>query len=317
MTSSNPILIPQDAIKVENAYEEVFFLYTVGNPLEWEHNQVISQKKDYIGINQTTITIFQNQSELSKIGSTGSVLWDSSVLLLKFLIKHHDWLNFSIEKTKIIELGSGCGLIGIGVMPFVKIFMMTDQISMIKHIWKNVNGTSSEINEDSSSNEFPRRVKSFVYRNVLNVDISQDTPDLSSYAISAITTRPPHVNYPSDISGSENINKFNNDENHIFIPDIRYATTGDFVGSAPVGAGRWSTLKRKKNNCYKNSSTIINNNDTEYDNVDGLSPSSSFTIASANEIKNSLENNLQQQQQQQTALLRSKDITQSKNITDE
>ncbi|CAJ0869133.1 9154_t:CDS:2 [Entrophospora sp. SA101] len=139
MTSSNPILIPQDAIKVENAYEEVFFLYTVGNPLEWEHNQVISQKKDYIGINQTTITIFQNQSELSKIGSTGSVLWDSSVLLLKFLIKHHDWLNFSIEKTKIIELGSGCGLIGIGVMPFVKIFMMTDQISMIKHIWKNVN----------------------------------------------------------------------------------------------------------------------------------------------------------------------------------
>ncbi|CAJ0628780.1 14658_t:CDS:2 [Entrophospora sp. SA101] len=117
-----------------------------------------------------------------------------------------------------------------------------------------------------SSNEFPRRVKSFVYRNVLNVDISQDTPDLSSYAISAITTRPPHVNYPSDISGSENINKFNNDENHIFIPDIRYATTGDFVGSAPVGAGRWSTLKRKKNNCYKNSSTIINNNDTEYDN---------------------------------------------------
>nr|CAG8588887.1 12538_t:CDS:10 [Entrophospora candida]CAG8593458.1 5666_t:CDS:10 [Entrophospora candida] len=180
-----------------------------------------------------------------------------------------------------------------------------------------ISGTSSEINEDSSSNEFPRRVKSFVYRNVLNVDISQDTPDLASYAISATTTRPPHVNYPSDIPGSENINKFNNDENHVFIPDIRYGTTGDFVGSAPVGAGRWSTLKRKKNNCYKNNSTIINNNDTEDDNVDGLSPSSSFTIASANEIKNSLENNLQQQQQQQTALLRSKDITQSKNITDE
>lgn len=45
-----PISIPQDSIKIDDIYEEVFLLFTEGRPLEWQHNRVVTQKKDYVEV---------------------------------------------------------------------------------------------------------------------------------------------------------------------------------------------------------------------------------------------------------------------------
>jgi predicted nicotinamide N-methyase len=45
-------------------------------------------------------------------GVTGSVMWDSGVVLGKFLEHSVDSKVLSLEGKKIVELGSGCGLVG-------------------------------------------------------------------------------------------------------------------------------------------------------------------------------------------------------------
>lgn len=59
-------------------------------------------------------------------------------MLAKFMNNHRTWLNFSTEKTKLLELGSGCGLTGISLVPLVKLVALTDQANVLPHLWKNV-----------------------------------------------------------------------------------------------------------------------------------------------------------------------------------
>ncbi|CAG8466379.1 12985_t:CDS:2 [Funneliformis mosseae] len=145
-----PVSIPQDGIEIDDAYEEVFSLFTEGRPLEWQHNRAVIQNKDYVEVlidDNINVKISQNQSLLSVRGSTGTVLWDSSILLTKFMNDHRTWLNLSIEKTKILELGSGCGLAGISLVPLVNLMALTDQANVLSHLWKNV---KRNLNEDYS-----------------------------------------------------------------------------------------------------------------------------------------------------------------------
>ncbi|CAG8715228.1 1921_t:CDS:2 [Racocetra persica] len=142
ITLISPISIPQNSVEVIDADEEVFFLYTEGCPLEWKHEQIMSQKDAYIDVmidDQLIIKIAQNQSLLSVNGTTGTVVWNSSIMLSKFMFTHRSWLNLSADKTKILELGSGCGLTGISLAAtLVKLIALTDQATMLPHLWKNV-----------------------------------------------------------------------------------------------------------------------------------------------------------------------------------
>lgn len=45
-------------------------------------------------------------------GVTGSVMWDSGVILGKFLEHSVELGTISLQEKKVIELGSGCGLVG-------------------------------------------------------------------------------------------------------------------------------------------------------------------------------------------------------------
>lgn len=59
-------------------------------------------------------------------------------MLTKLIINHKEWLNLSVEETNILELGSGCGLLGIAISDYIKLMMLTDQPSILPHLWKNV-----------------------------------------------------------------------------------------------------------------------------------------------------------------------------------
>ncbi|KAG9286700.1 hypothetical protein G9A89_012250 [Geosiphon pyriformis] len=137
------LTIPKDAVKVREPYEEVFLLYTEGRPADWRHNRVVEQKKEVVEVrlNEThTITISQSQSLLSLRGSTGSVLWDPSVLLSRLFLSSHGQTFFKLsrDRTHILELGSGCGLVGITLAPLVKSITLTDQAMILPLLWKNV-----------------------------------------------------------------------------------------------------------------------------------------------------------------------------------
>lgn len=43
---------------------------------------------------------------------TGAVMWDSGVILGKFLEHARDSRMLVLQGKKIVELGSGCGLVG-------------------------------------------------------------------------------------------------------------------------------------------------------------------------------------------------------------
>ncbi|CAG8507502.1 5693_t:CDS:10 [Ambispora gerdemannii] len=138
-----PIEMPKDAVKVGEAHEEVFLLYTEGKPVEWQHNRVVEQKKECVNVmldDTHTITIYQSQSLLSLRGSTGSVLWDPSILLSRLFLSQYaqSFFNFSTDHTHILELGAGCGLVGITLAPLVKSITLTDQQMVLPLLWKNV-----------------------------------------------------------------------------------------------------------------------------------------------------------------------------------
>ncbi|CAG8572629.1 1495_t:CDS:2 [Scutellospora calospora] len=138
----SPISIPQNSVEIIDVYEEVFLLYTEGIPSEWQHKQIISQKEVYVDVmidDRLIIKIAQNQSLLAARGATGTVLWNPSIMLSKFMFNHRKWLNLSPDKTKVLELGSGCGLTGISLATsLVKLMALTDQATVLPHLWKNV-----------------------------------------------------------------------------------------------------------------------------------------------------------------------------------
>lgn len=48
----------------------------------------------------------------SKPGVTGAVMWDSGVVLAKFLEHAVDSGLFKLHGKKCVELGAGCGMVG-------------------------------------------------------------------------------------------------------------------------------------------------------------------------------------------------------------
>ncbi|ORX88971.1 hypothetical protein K493DRAFT_319078 [Basidiobolus meristosporus CBS 931.73] len=130
--------------RIEDAYEEVFELYTEGSRNgDWVHNKFAQQKLAQVevelefGNKAKTLHFLQNSSIQTAKGITGAVVWDSSICLAHFLWKNFSWLG--VEKGKsCLELGSGCGVAGITCYHLGSNVHFTDQEVMLKHLEKNV-----------------------------------------------------------------------------------------------------------------------------------------------------------------------------------
>ncbi|KAK9717626.1 hypothetical protein K7432_006061 [Basidiobolus ranarum] len=139
---------------VEEAYEEVFELYTEGlSNDKWTHNQFAQPKLDEIEVeleidNKTvTLNFLQNPTIQTSKGITGAIIWDSSICLSNFLCKNSDWLG--LRKGKYcLELGSGCGLTGLTCYHLGSSIHFTDQEVMLKYLEKNVKtNTNKQVKE--------------------------------------------------------------------------------------------------------------------------------------------------------------------------
>ncbi|KAL6320565.1 hypothetical protein AAG906_007644 [Vitis piasezkii] len=96
----------------ESAAEETLMLWCTQQPTYSQHNAFVSQSSLslYLDACGHSLSIFQSPSSLGKPGVTGSVMWDSGVVLGKFLEHAVDSGLLLLQGKKVVELGSGCGL---------------------------------------------------------------------------------------------------------------------------------------------------------------------------------------------------------------
>lgn len=94
--------------------EEMMLLWGIQQPTLSKHNAFVQQSALQLRIDACgrALSIFQSPSSLSTPGVTGAVMWDSGVVLGKFLEHGVESGTIILHGKKVIELGSGCGLVG-------------------------------------------------------------------------------------------------------------------------------------------------------------------------------------------------------------
>ncbi|KAJ2808940.1 hypothetical protein H4R20_000534 [Coemansia guatemalensis] len=131
-------------IEVRDAEEEVCELYSVYYSTNSKDRlNLVSQTKSELeidihsGTKPLNITIDQNPNINGELGQTGAVLWNSSVVMSNFFA-HCTKEAWDLTNSNIIELGAGCGLVGITMHNLgAKRVVLTDQPRMMKLLARN------------------------------------------------------------------------------------------------------------------------------------------------------------------------------------
>ncbi|KAJ2158281.1 hypothetical protein GGF46_003891 [Coemansia sp. RSA 552] len=128
--------------KVESAEEEVCELYGVyyassgSDRLDLVDGRKQEVEVEIPGTQGLTLTLRQNPHINSEPGQTGAVLWSSSVVMSGFLAqKSAVW---GLHEANVIELGSGCGLVGIALHRLgAQRVVLTDQARVMRLLTRN------------------------------------------------------------------------------------------------------------------------------------------------------------------------------------
>ena len=103
-----------DGDAAEAAAEETMLLWGMQQPAAARANALVSQSALGVSLDSCghSLSVAQSPSSLATPGVTGSVLWDSGVVLAKVLEHSVDSGLLALHSKKVLELGSGCGLVG-------------------------------------------------------------------------------------------------------------------------------------------------------------------------------------------------------------
>ncbi|XP_021768886.1 protein N-lysine methyltransferase METTL21A-like isoform X1 [Chenopodium quinoa] len=125
---------------IEDPSEEIMLLWGLQQPIfskpnAFVHQSSLSLRLDAFG---HSINILQSPSSLMTPGVTGSVMWDSGIVLGKFLEHAVDSEKLLLQGKKVAELGSGCGLVGcIAALSGAQV-TLTDLPDRLRLLKKNV-----------------------------------------------------------------------------------------------------------------------------------------------------------------------------------
>lgn len=99
---------------VSSAEEEIMLVWGLQQPTYCKQNGFVAQSGLVLALDACgrSLSILQSPSCLSTPGVTGSVMWDSGVVLGKFLEHAVETSHFLLRDKKVVELGSGCGFVG-------------------------------------------------------------------------------------------------------------------------------------------------------------------------------------------------------------
>lgn len=127
-------------IPVSDACEEIMLLWCLRNPPALKQGSYVCQGDQELILESCghMLRIQQAPSSLMKSGVTGSVMWDSGVVLGKFLEHAVDGGHIVLKEKRLVELGAGCGLLGIiGALLGGQVFL-TDTWDRLRLLQKNV-----------------------------------------------------------------------------------------------------------------------------------------------------------------------------------
>uniref|UniRef100_A0A1D1YXL5 Methyltransferase-like protein 21B n=1 Tax=Anthurium amnicola TaxID=1678845 RepID=A0A1D1YXL5_9ARAE len=125
---------------VDDAAGEIMLLWAIQQPTLARPNAFARQSSLELRLDACghQLTICQSPSSMSNPGVTGAVMWDSGVVLGKFLENAVDLGRLLLQGKKVIELGSGCGLVGCMAALMGARVILTDLPDRLRLLKKNV-----------------------------------------------------------------------------------------------------------------------------------------------------------------------------------
>ncbi|CAK9154938.1 unnamed protein product [Ilex paraguariensis] len=121
-------------------WEEIMLLWGIQQPTLSKHNAFVHQSSLQLRLDACgrSLSILQSPSSLGTPGVTGAVMWDSGVVLGKFLEHAVESGMISLRGKKVVELGSGCGLVGCIAALLGAQVILTDLPDRLRLLKKNV-----------------------------------------------------------------------------------------------------------------------------------------------------------------------------------
>ncbi|KAM0897080.1 hypothetical protein ACQ4PT_022798 [Festuca glaucescens] len=126
---------------VESAAGETMLLWSLGNPASHRPNAFVRHGAGALAIDACgrRLTLHQSPSNfMGASGMTGAVVWDSGVVLAKFLEHAADRGLLAVRGTRAVELGAGCGLVGVVAALLGARVVATDLPDRLRLLRKNL-----------------------------------------------------------------------------------------------------------------------------------------------------------------------------------
>ncbi|KAL1826986.1 hypothetical protein ACET3Z_005398 [Daucus carota] len=127
-------------ITVSEAVEDIMLVWGLQQPCFSTQNAFVLQASLLLPLDACgrSLSIIQSPCSLGTPGVTGSVMWDSGVVLGKFLEHAMETAQIDLRDKKVVELGSGCGLVGCIAALLGAQVVLTDMQDRLKLLKKNV-----------------------------------------------------------------------------------------------------------------------------------------------------------------------------------
>lgn len=119
---------------------ETMLLWALGQPAAQRHNAFVRHGAHSLTLDACgrRLSLLQSPSSMSTPGVTGAVVWDSGVVLAKFLEHAVDSGLLTLRAARALELGAGCGLAGCVAALLGAHVLLTDLPDRLKLLRKNV-----------------------------------------------------------------------------------------------------------------------------------------------------------------------------------
>ncbi|WOL05382.1 protein N-lysine methyltransferase METTL21A isoform X2 [Canna indica] len=160
---------------VETAAEEILLLWALQQPTARRQNAFVRHSSQTLALDACghRLTILQSPSSMSTPGVTGAVMWDSGIVLGKFLEHAFDSGTLSLHGKRVVELGAGCGLVGCIAALLGADVILTDLPDRLKLLKKNVDVNVGEGNKRGSA-----RVTELEWGDDLDDEFFDPVPDI-------------------------------------------------------------------------------------------------------------------------------------------
>ncbi|KAL4567747.1 hypothetical protein LXL04_023340 [Taraxacum kok-saghyz] len=120
--------------------DEMMLLWGLQQPTFSKPNAFVAQRSLNLSLDSCgrRLSISQSPSSLGTPGVTGSVMWDSGIVLGKFLENAVETGLLVLQGKKVVEVGAGCGLVGCIAALLGSQVILTDMPDRLRLLKKNI-----------------------------------------------------------------------------------------------------------------------------------------------------------------------------------